>query len=255
MRLRPSHLALVAALITFALATVEAAATTSGTGLFVIGRPPVLPQGAAGKLAPVAYFSTGMQLTSGVWRMQTEQDVVFVLRNNTGHALHNLYAEAVVVDAHGHPLAEERDLGVQPWVVPRHGLALGSFSFTADTPGLFPVGAKLRINANGAAGVYQNPVDIPIASAKAFQLTGAISGLARNTTGRRIEGPPSLMYACFNRSNHITNFGVEILDSLQWILPGQQIPFSLLPTAWDAHQLHVGGTPCVHALVSLIGLP
>src|SRR5690348_10484350 len=98
--------------------------------LFAIGGNPVLPKGAARRVAPVAVMMTGEVEVSGQPRLATEQDVVFVLRNNTGHPVYGLQAQAVVVDASGRPLSEEGDLGIAPFAIRVDGLAFGWFRFS-----------------------------------------------------------------------------------------------------------------------------
>jgi len=223
--------------------------------LFVEGGQTHLPKGAAGKVAVVAEFGTGdgAQLGNGPPLILTDQDIVFVLRNNTAHTQYGIQAQATVVNAAGQPLANEQDLGIQPWAVPHGGLAMGSFSFSSDTQGAFPAGSKLRITARGTAGADPgSEIDVPIKSAKAFDPVQGIVGLGQNTTGHRVNGPIAVMWVCLNTTSRLTVFGTDDVPNLDWATPGQQIPFMVGVTDYDNRAMK--GGVCRHVLISMVGL-
>jgi hypothetical protein len=223
--------------------------------VYTVGGTPQLPKGAPHRISAVAVMMTGQVITTGKPLIATDQDVVFVLRNNTGHPVHDIQAEAVVVDSVGRPLAEERDLGLAPDAVRSGGLAFGWFRFDSSGPPAFPAGAKLRIAATGSTGLPVRPIDLKVTGAHPSQIFAGITGTAVNSTGRRVEGPITVSYICFNPANHVTAFASDIRTDLDWALPNQRIALSETPTSWNSRALHASaGRPCARALVALTGI-
>jgi hypothetical protein len=211
-------MAFAAGCAAIAIGASEGSAGSQPSPVYAVGGMPTLPKGAPGRVAPVAVMMTGQVISPGQPLIATDQDVVFVLRNNTGHPVHDIQAEAVVVSARGRPLAEERDLGIAPASVRNGGLAFGWFRFDSSGALAFPVGAKMRITATASAGLPARPIDLKVTSAHALQLTAGITGSATNATGRRVEGPITVSYICFSPSQHLTAFASDIRGDRDWVL-------------------------------------
>jgi hypothetical protein len=216
-----------------------AGAAPPPSSLAAVGGLPKLPAGAPGAIAIV------LQGPYGSYSPGTILPVV--LRNNTKRPVTGIHVTGPALDPKGRVLADGVEDEIQPTTVPPGGLAIGFVRFGGAN---LAKGTRFKLvvtDTPAAADLgFTKQVDVPITSLRFAR--GRLTGIATNTTRKKVSRPVVVLAACFDRAGRLITLA-KALGAKNSAAAGGKIPFTVDFTGGGKRP----APACKHVLASMTG--